>query len=233
MPSAPPLSARLVTRAPRLGRSFAVLAALALPAALGHGCTCGSVPPEPAPVAAASAAPLRCPEPPDWAENPPDRDRLVAELIHQPDTDAARKGSGVRVYDDGKVWVFEEVNITFKDGKVTTERVDPVWRLLGVAAPARLDDLRRVIAAAPADELVDVQGKNRKGRSRPSFLHVRRSDAPALLRSCFRGSDGGTAQSRIDEVVKKIAGEVGDAARARAAASTSGSAASSAAPRAR
>jgi hypothetical protein len=186
---------------------------------LGPGCRCSDPPAEPLPSAPrVEAGPIPCPAPPDWAEQVPEEDHLLAEITYQAELDSSRKGSGMRVYDDGRVHAFEEEHFTFKDGKLQKEKVEPIWRAWGRVPAKRIEDLKALLARLDAADLTDFQGKGRKGSGKANLIGVRKPGA-GLLRSCYRGKEGSGAQHEAEQLVQKLVGEAGEAAKAQASSS--------------
>lgn len=192
----------------------------AVPFVLG-ACRDGTTPPEPVPAASTSAAVTAapvCPPQPEWAPPPADEAHVVAEILFQPAEAGGRKGTGMRITDAPFATAYDELLITVENGKVKSDPVPGMWRPKGPVAPRRLEELRKLIDSLDPADLSEWQGRERRGSKRPSFLRVRRSDG-TWLRGCWRGNDGSTGQQRIEELIKTIVGEAGEAAAAAASAS--------------
>lgn len=161
--------------------------------------------------AAASAATSgpRCPAIPDWAP-PDDPDHLLAELLYQVvDASAGRKGTGMRIYDTGLVTAYDEVEASVVDGKVKTIPIPGRWRPKpGRASAARLAELTALIASVPPADITDIQGRDRTGNKKPTFVSVRLGGK--LTVSCFRSSEGSGAQQKIESLIREIMGEAND-----------------------
>lgn len=185
-------------------------------------CRNGSTPPEPVPASTASAAVSTaaptCPPQPEWANVGADDSHLVAEILFQPAEAGARKGTGMRISDGPFATAYDEVIVSFENGKLKSDPVPGMWRPKGPVTQRRLDELRKLIDSLTPADLTEWQGTERRGTKRPSFLRVRRTDG-TLLRGCWRGNDGSTAQQRLEELIKSIVGEAGEAASAAASAS--------------
>ena len=181
-------------------------------AALAPGCRCGGDIPEPPASSAPPRAAVRCPALPGWVTAPDDREQLVAELITQspsqaePDPQAdpdeppdpappARRG--LRVYADGRVLVFDESAA----GK---------WRLAGRVPSARASEVGGLASSVDREQIIDFQGKDRKGHAPPSFVTARVGKAPeGLLTSCYRGEQGSEAQQKLEELLRSLVNEAG------------------------
>lgn len=129
----------------------------------------------------------------------------------QPELESAKgTGTGIRIFDDGRVFAHDSVTYDIQDDKLTPRAIEPRWRQHRTLGTLRLDELRTVIASVDADDLTGWHGANRdKQKGRPSFMTVQRDGAP--LRSCFKGVAGGEGQKRVDAVIKKLMGEAFDA----------------------
>lgn len=131
----------------------------------------------------------------------------MVELVFQPDLESKRKGSGMRVFDDGRVQAFEELHFNFKDGKLNSVPVDPVWRAWGTVGADRVAALKELIGQLDPEEIKAFQGKNRKGKGLANLLQIRLKDGTSPERSCYRGADGSSAQRRVVELVQKLISE--------------------------
>jgi hypothetical protein len=182
------------------------VALLALVFGFFPGCRCQQAPPEPA-TSQPDAGPPPCPPTPEWAGNPPDEAHLLVELLYQPDGDAGRKGTGMRIHDDGRVSAFDELDFHVgPDGKLVGQNIPGMWRPLAPARPGRLDELRSLLSSLDEPSLTRWQGKGRKGAGRPTMLTVRPGKSGAL-RSCYKGQEGSRAQAQVEELTRKIIGE--------------------------
>lgn len=180
----------------------------ALAAALGPGCRCNSsTPAEPASETSAKPppAPIKCPPQPDWAQSPQDGERLLVELLMQPEQASSRKGTGIRIYDDGRVFAFDEMFAEMKNGKLTSKAIPGRWRQHRTLPAARVDELKALLASESRDELTSWQGNNRTGKGRACHLNVR--VGADELRSCYRGTEGGVGQRKVEALTKKLMGE--------------------------
>lgn len=143
---------------------------------------------------------------PEWAEAPPDADKLVVELLMQPIFESSRKGTGIRIYEDGRVFAYDETYYEKKDGKMTNRPIPGKWRQHKNVPLERIEALKALLEKEDPEDLKDWQGKERRGKGKGSHLNVRIKGE--LLRSCYRGVDGlGSAQERVDKLTKKIMGE--------------------------
>lgn len=174
-------------------------------------------PPEPVPAASVEppkeAAKVTCPPWPDWVTDD-DPSHLVAELIYLADgKDPARKGSGQRVYDTGMVVVWDEVVVTLKeDGTPKTSSVPGRWAEKSVrVSAARVDELRKGIAALPRDELDGVQGREKSSAKKPSYVTIRIGDT--LVKSCYRDQQGSVSQRKVEEIMRSLVGEAHEASK--------------------
>ena len=186
-------------------------------------CRNDRTPPEPAPAPPATSAPVaRCPPQPEWAPLPEDEAHLVAEILFQPnDASGGRKGSGMRIFDTAFSTAYDEFLITFDKGKMQAIPVTGKWLPKGPVTRRRLEELQKLIDEVAVADLSDWQGVEKRGTKKPSFLRVRRTGGQ-LARGCWRGNDGSTAQQRLEELIKTMIGEAGDAADAAASASAKG-----------
>lgn len=202
------LETRIIVRSP-LFAAFTLSLAVA-------GCR-REPPPEPVPAASVEppkvAAKVTCPPWPDWVTDD-DPAHLVAELIYLTDgKDPARKGSGQRVYESGMVVVWDEVVVTMKDdGTPKSSTVPGRWAEKSVRlSPARVDELKKGIAALPRDELEGVQGREKSSAKKPSYVSVRVGDA--LVRSCYRDQQGSASQRKVEEIMRSLVGEAHEASK--------------------
>jgi hypothetical protein len=183
------------------------LAFLALLLGFFPGCRCQNAPAEPASVSAPDAGAPSCPSAPEWAEPAPDEAHLLVELLYQLDPDAGRKGTGMRIHDDGRVSAFDELDYRVgPDGKLVGQTIPGMWRPLAPARPGRIDELKALLSSLDAASLADWQGKGRKGPGRPTMITVRTGKAGAL-RSCYKGQEGSAAQAQVEALTRKIIGE--------------------------
>lgn len=153
---------------------------------------------------------MKCPAQPEWAGAPPEPEKLLVELLMQPQMDSNRQGTGIRIYEDGRVFAYDEAHYETKDGKMTNRRIVGKWRQHKTVPSSRIAELKTLLDAEDQSELTEWQGKDRKGKGKASHLNVRaRGEA---LRSCYRGIEGGEGQKRVDALTKKIMGEAYDEA---------------------
>lgn len=175
---------------------------------LGPGCRCNSSIPE-EPISTASSRPVtpppKCPAQPEWAEEPADVDKLIVELLMVPIFESSRKGTGIRIYEDGRVFAFDEVHVQKKDGKYKSYTIPGKWRQHKDVPAERIQEIKALLEKEAPEDLKDWQGKERRGKGRASHLNVRLHGE--WLRSCFRGVDGfGSAQERVEALTKKVMG---------------------------
>ncbi|MCC6645034.1 MAG: hypothetical protein IT374_05605 [Polyangiaceae bacterium] len=186
-------------------------------------CACVCLPacrrePPPEPAATAAPAPEKdkptCPSWPDWAKDD-DPSHLVAELLYLSDgKDPSRKGSGQRLYDNGMVVVWDELEVTMKedDDKPTSKVVPGRWSEKRARLPERrVEEVVKGIAALPRDELVGVQGKERSSAKHPSFVTVR--VGAERVRSCYRDQKGSASQRKVEELMRGAVGEASEASK--------------------
>jgi hypothetical protein len=148
---------------------------------------------------------MKCPPQPAWAGDPPEPEKLLVELLMQPQLESTRNGTGIRIYEDGRVFAYDEVYYEKKDGKMTNRRIPGKWRQHKTVPAARVAELRTLLESEARDGLIEWQGKGRKERGKASHLNVRvKGEA---LRSCYKGIEGGEGQKRVDALTKKIMGE--------------------------
>ncbi|MCU0654644.1 MAG: hypothetical protein MUF64_04935 [Polyangiaceae bacterium] len=183
---------------------------LALPLVSGPGCRCSSsTPEEPAPTGSTKPPSTpRCPAQPSWAGDPAEPEKLVVELLMQPRYESTKKGTGIRIYEDGRVFAYDDVYFETRDGKMTPRPIEGKWRQHKTLGQPRVEALKALVAQLPRGELVDWQGKERTGKGKPSLMNVRHQGE--VLRSCYRGVEGGEAQQRVDKLTKTLMGEAYD-----------------------
>lgn len=190
-------------------RSLRWIAVVSLASALGS-CRCGA-PGEPGASDGEAARPgdggafdasvVACPPRPDWASPVPDEGQLVAEVLYLLDPKSGRKGTGIRLYDDGRMTAFDEVIFTVSDaGKLLREAVPGEWRPQGTATADAVARVRADIDR-PAGTLLDGWLRLDQARKEPpTLVTVRRLGE--LRRSCYRGADAPPAQADIEDRLK-------------------------------
>ena len=138
---------------------------------------------------------------------------LSAFLLDLDGFGAYNEAHGYGLGDEALVQVAELVRTCARPADMLARfDADGIAVLLPECGPADAmgiaEELRTAIATIDPLDLTGWQGGGRTKKGRPNFMTVQRDGK--LIRSCYRGLDGGQGQQRAEASIKKLMGEAHD-----------------------
>lgn len=216
----PPPSIEAIARyRPRVARPYFALAS-ALPLLLLASCGRKAAPAptgaEASPVASALApeAPVNaCPPAPSWAAELPTE--AVAEVLHIPAKRANRNGAGYRLFDDGRLDTYTDVELFVNSaGKLETRPGDAVWKTTGMPEASKVEAARNLFSETSREDLEAWAPKQPRKDVEGEWTLIRLRKDDDLVSTCYFGHRGPPPLAALERAVHDLRSSIKAAERA-------------------
>lgn len=144
---------------------------------------------------------------PEWAADLPSE--VVVEVLHVPAKRAQRKGAGYRLFEDGKMDTYTDVELFVNAaGKLETRPGDAVWKTAGMPEGAKLEAARKLFSETSRDDLEAWAPKKlpRELESEWTLIRVRKEGE--LVSTCYVGHRAPPPLAALERAVHDLRGSI-------------------------
>lgn len=154
-----------------------------------------------------------CPPAPSWAAELPSE--VVVEVLHIPAKRANRNGAGYRLFEDGKLDTYTDVELFVNAaGKLDTRPGDAVWKTTGTPESSKLEAAQRLFAETSREDLEAWAPKKRPKELTSEWTLLRIRKDGELVSTCYIGHRAPPPLAALERAVHDLRGSIKSAEKA-------------------